>query len=135
MDPHFVGKVAIKAVLVSDNKVLITRSPDDPKWEIPGGRLHQNETVEGALLREIREELGVTLTLGSVFYLEQYFQGRDGSAHVLITYRVDCPEETVFQPDAREVCEMRWITKEELAGYDIHGNCLNALKSHWGIPL
>lgn len=132
MDPHFVGKVALKAVLVSGDKALITRAPDDDKWEIPGGRLHQGEDVEKALLREIQEELGVELKLGSVFYTEQFFQGRDGSAHLLITYRVNCPEGTAFAPDAREVGELKWITKDELVQHDIHSNCLNALKCHWG---
>jgi 8-oxo-dGTP diphosphatase len=114
MDPHFLGKVAIKAVFARGDNALITRSPGDPKWEIPGGRLHEGEGVEEAILREIREELGIAVTLGPAFYFEQYLQGRDGSLHLLITYRVDCPEDIVFQPDAREVEELRWITKEEL---------------------
>jgi 8-oxo-dGTP diphosphatase len=133
MDPYFVGKVALKAVLVRGDRVLITQSLNDPKWEIPGGRLHEGEAVETALLREIQEELGVVLPLGPLFYVEPFIHVREGLPHLLLTYRVDCPEDVTFQPSPEEVNEMRWITKEELSTYDIHGNCLNAIKFHWGM--
>ena len=49
-----------------DRKLLIgQRRRDDSsalKWEFPGGKVRDGEAAEAALARELREELGVTLT-------------------------------------------------------------------------
>jgi 8-oxo-dGTP diphosphatase len=50
----------------SDRRILIgqrRRNDTSPlKWEFPGGKVRVNESFEQALAREVREELGVTLT-------------------------------------------------------------------------
>lgn len=44
-------------------EILITRRPDHTVlggyWELPGGKLDDGETVEGCIVRELREEVGV----------------------------------------------------------------------------
>ncbi len=57
--------VAAVALIDADNRVLISRRPADKLqgglWEFPGGKLEPGETPEAALIREIREELGISL--------------------------------------------------------------------------
>ncbi len=48
--------VGIKAIIKKDDKVLIVRHGQD-FWEVPGGRIDANESIEEALHRELREEL------------------------------------------------------------------------------
>jgi 8-oxo-dGTP diphosphatase len=56
------------ALIVRDGKVLIgQRRPDQPmalKWEFPGGKLEPGETPQQALVRELREELGIHAVVG-----------------------------------------------------------------------
>jgi mutator protein MutT len=53
----------VAAVVWNDGRLLFTqRPPGGPlglQWEFPGGKVENGETVEQALRREIREELGV----------------------------------------------------------------------------
>ncbi|MGH8492378.1 MAG: Nudix family hydrolase [Moraxellaceae bacterium] len=53
------------AVIRRDGKVLIAQRPTDKHqgglWEFPGGKVEAGETVEGALVRELLEELGITV--------------------------------------------------------------------------
>lgn len=55
--------VAACALIDADGRVLLTRRPEGKKmaglWEFPGGKLDPGETPEAALVRELREELGI----------------------------------------------------------------------------
>ena len=55
--------VAAVALVDTDGRVLISRRPEGKAmaglWEFPGGKLESGETPEAALIRELREELGI----------------------------------------------------------------------------
>jgi 8-oxo-dGTP diphosphatase len=55
--------VAACALIDVDGRVLLARRPEGKKmaglWEFPGGKLNPGETPEAALIRELREELGI----------------------------------------------------------------------------
>lgn len=55
--------VAAAALIDADGRVLVQqRPPDKPMaglWEFPGGKIESGETPEGALVRELAEELGI----------------------------------------------------------------------------
>jgi len=55
--------VAAVALVDADGRVLLSRRPQGKSmaglWEFPGGKVKRGETPEVALLRELREELGI----------------------------------------------------------------------------
>ena len=55
--------VVAAALLKDDGQVLIQRRPEGTDlaghWEFPGGKIEAGETAEQALVRELKEELGV----------------------------------------------------------------------------
>ena len=56
--------VSACALLDADNRVLLAQRPENKSmaglWEFPGGKMEPGETPEEALIRELKEELGVT---------------------------------------------------------------------------
>ena len=59
--------VAAVALIDSDNRVLIAQRPAGKSmaelWEFPGGKVEAGETPEAALIRELKEELGIEVCL------------------------------------------------------------------------
>ena len=63
------------AAIVQDNKVLATRrgyGAYKDWWEFPGGKLEDGESTEAALIREIREELNVEISVGKLLRTVEY---------------------------------------------------------------
>ena len=57
----FIG-VGVGAVILRDDKILLllrSRPPEAGSWNIPGGKVEFGETIEAALIREVKEEIGV----------------------------------------------------------------------------
>lgn len=56
-------KVAVAVITDSQNRILVTQRPSHVPhggyWEFPGGKLEENELAEHALIREIKEEVGL----------------------------------------------------------------------------
>ena len=63
--PHIHEKIdfTVEAFIVYQNKVLIRKHDKYHKWLSVGGHIELDETPEVALLREIKEEVGLTVTL------------------------------------------------------------------------
>lgn len=81
-------------------------------WEFVGGKVEPGETKEEALIRECREELGVTLSVGEVF-MEVTHTYPDLTVHLtLFQATIQAGE-----PQKLEHQDLRWITREEIDQY------------------
>jgi 8-oxo-dGTP diphosphatase len=127
---HFEGKIAQKAIIVKENKVLLLRDPrmDEVIWEIPGGRMNIEEEPRVAVAREIREELGIEIEVGPVLHMEQFIQGNEGKRAFVIVYECrmkDQMAQITMSPE--EVSEIAWVSAEELPKYPLFPEYKRAL--------
>jgi 8-oxo-dGTP diphosphatase len=97
--------LVVAAVVVRHGRVLLSRRPPGKHlaglWEFPGGKIEENETPEAALAREIREELGLSLSVPRpyAFVHHEYPEKRI----LMLAYRCDADGEP-FETDL----EWRW---------------------------
>jgi len=73
----------VAGIIWKDGKLLVAqRKPDtgvEPnKWEFPGGKPDSGETLEQALAREIREELGIIVRVDSLYALNKHVYSVQG---------------------------------------------------------
>ena len=85
------------------------------KWEFPGGKLELNELPEAALKREILEELGVEIEIGSALQVSEH--SYDGVRTIrLIPFLASIIDSN--EPKAHEHSEIRWVPNSELMQLD-----------------
>ena len=65
------------AVMVHERKLLAMRDERSPYYYLPGGRVKLGETAEDAVLRELREELGISAAIRRPLWLNQGFFTED----------------------------------------------------------
>ncbi len=106
----------IAAVIHKDGRVLIARRPSSGllggMWEFPGGKVELGETDEEALEREILEELGAKVQVGSC--LGAYKHAYTHFHVVLRAY--DC-ELLHGEPQPLEASEIRWVEIKTLENF------------------
>ena len=90
------------------------------KWEFPGGKPEANETLEGALIREIREELGVEIRV-----LRQFDRSTTGEID-LVCFVCELVDEV--PTSSTDHSELRWMPEDELSKLDWAEPDLPALK-------
>ncbi|HIS52236.1 MAG TPA: (deoxy)nucleoside triphosphate pyrophosphohydrolase [Candidatus Onthomonas avicola] len=107
----------VAALIGRDGQFLICQRPAHKArallWEFVGGKVEPGETKEQALVRECREELGVTVRVGEVF-LEVTHAYPDLTVHLTL-FRAAITEGT---PLRLEHNDLRWITAAEIPRYD-----------------
>jgi len=82
-------------------------------WEFVGGKVEPNETREQALIRECREELAVTLSVGEVF-MDVTHEYPDLTVHLTLFHATVAEGE----PQKLEHNDIQWITPAEIGQYD-----------------
>jgi 8-oxo-dGTP diphosphatase len=90
------------------------------KWEFPGGKPEANESLEDALTREIREELGVDIKV-----LRQFDRSTTGDID-LVCFVCELIDEV--PTSSTDHSELRWVPEEELSKLDWAEPDLPALK-------
>lgn len=61
------------AIILHDEKILAMQDERSPYYYLPGGRVHLHETAENAILRELKEELGIDAEIVRPLWLSQSF--------------------------------------------------------------
>ena len=111
--PHF--QVAA-GLIWRRGRLLIAKRPAGTHlaglWEFPGGKKEPDEDLADCLLREIREELGITVRVGSRFFVvEHEYPAKSISLHVFHCDRVR------GTPTPLESQEIRWVLPTDLRRY------------------
>lgn len=63
----------VGAIMIHDQKVLMMKDEGSSYFYVPGGRVKMNETAETAVLRELKEELGIDGEIIRPLWLNQSF--------------------------------------------------------------
>ena len=112
--------VAACALVDTDGRVLLARRPEGKAmaglWEFPGGKLKPGETPEAALIRELKEELGIDVAAACLAPLAFASHAYEGF-HLLMPLFV-C-RRWKGTPAGREKQALAWVRAAKLTEYDM----------------
>jgi len=110
--PH--EQIGVGIIVNGEDEVLVALRPEDGMlggmWEFPGGKQEADETIEEAVKRELREELGVEVTITKPFMKLDHTY-----SHLKITMHAYLCRLESGTPKAKESQKIRWITIDSLA--------------------
>jgi len=110
--------VAACALIDADGRVLIAQRPDDKAmaglWEFPGGKVEENERPEDALIRELKEELAISVQEACLAPLTFASHRYEDFALLMPLYICRRWDGT---PIAKEHRALRWVKPRNLANY------------------
>ena len=108
------------ALIFRDLKILICqRRRDDThglQWEFPGGKVEQGETPSQALMRELREELGIEAVIGKeIFRTRHRYREYESELELIFFQAVVGPAATLQN---RVFERFEWVEPPALRDYD-----------------
>lgn len=71
-------RVGVYAVIIEDNKILLTRQWDG--YSLIGGGVEKGETIEESIVREVKEEAGLTITPDRIIHQATTFFKRNAES-------------------------------------------------------
>lgn len=107
-------RVATKAMIVSDDKVLLVQELPELWWGFPGGGVDHGETIESSLVRELTEELGVQDSdIKTDYKIVHHTIGTvvNKIPRMNVFYKVEINRDALKQTD--QVAKWQWFTRDE----------------------
>ena len=110
--------VSAVALVDADGRVLLSKRPEGKSlaglWEFPGGKVEDGETPEAALIRELKEELGINVAqscLAPLAFASHAYE----TFHLLMPLYVCRRWQGLAQP--LEGQELKWVWASDLKKY------------------
>lgn len=126
-------KVRATGVLIQNNQLLIVKQKlsNDKNWSLPGGRVEVGETLEQALIREMKEETGIEVEPIRMLYVCDVEASSNTVLH--ITFLVKRIGGEIILPtnefDENPIHDVRFVAIEELAQYDFSKQFIDLIKN------
>ena len=130
----------VAGVFLNNDKIFLQKSEEDAYYSLVGGRVKYNETTKEALIREVKEELGLTLNetqLELINVVENFFTYQETNIHeLLFIYKIF--DETLNSKDEVKVLDKttvtdKWYNLKDLVNMDLRPSIIKETLNKKGI--
>lgn len=100
-------------------RVLMVHTTYKDYWDIPGGYVEPGESPREAALREVREELGLSIVVTKLLAVDWAPSEAEGDKLLFLFAGPELPEDVAFEFSDGEIDEARYVAVDELPEYTI----------------
>ena len=125
---------AVGAVVLDRDRVLLVKRAHEPlkgAWSLPGGVVEIGERLEVALVREVAEETGLAIDIGSMIeVVERIHAAPDGRVefHYVIVDYACRPSEGLDPVPGSDAEDVRWVNVDDLESYKLTEQALAVIQ-------
>lgn len=117
-----------RAVIIYKDEVLVVRSwLGNSKWTLPGGGLEVGEEALQALIREVKEEVGIGLKPKDCKNLGDFAYNSTGLRYAYTLYAVKLKDKPMLTPSKTEIVAFEWIKLNNLSTVNANSDILTAI--------
>ncbi len=125
--------VSIKGIIIFNKQIVLLKNERE-EWELPGGKLEEDETVEACLVREIKEELSIEVAVKHI--VDAWLYNIGGKVQVfIVSYYCDVSETQArhikLSPEHKDV---GWFNFHQIKNLNMpkgYKNSISAVKKHF----
>jgi len=121
--------VATKAFILNKGKVLLIRessaytdSAHAGKFDLPGGRIKPGEPFDNAIIREVFEETGLSITIGAPFFVNESWPVVCGEQWQIVRIFFECSTESEVVQLSKDHDMYVWIAPQDYTQHKIIEN-------------
>lgn len=111
-------KVGVGAVIQNkENKILLVlrkKAPEAGCWSLPGGKVDYMETIENAIIREIKEELGVDIEITRLVCVTNHIIQTEDIHYVAPTFAARITNGEVRNREPHALEKVHWFAIDEI---------------------
>jgi len=105
-------------IIVREGKLLLLYREDEKHWEVPGGKVEEEESPTETAIREAEEEIGAEVKLEKPFYSGE-FQHKD---HLYLWHGYIARIDTDPEIEEDRFTDIKWFSSSELDDIDLAPN-------------
>jgi len=116
---------AVKAIIQQGEKFLVIKQKinDQTFWDFPGGRIEYGESPYDTLIREVKEEVGLSINIIKPIGMFWFFRLIDEGQVMATTFLCSADNydiDLTKNPADENILEYRWVTKDEFLNDTYH---------------
>ena len=113
--------IRVTGVLIEEDKILLVKQKvnDKRNWSLPGGKAERGETLEQALIREMKEETGLDVEINKLLYICDVAATDNALLHISfllnrISGQIDLPSNEF---ESNPINDVRFVPINEILDY------------------
>ncbi len=123
-------KVRSAVLVFKEGRLLLMQQNGKPFWVLPGGTLEEGESIADCAVREMEEEVGMSVSLVGMLALSEF---ADSKRHVVdVTFLGTYEAGTCIwnPPYPENIDHVAWVTEAEFKALSLKPDCLHTLIAH-----